>query len=112
MVSFLKVFFTVLLIWMSYQLIKTSIESNLFKEWGSLGSIPWMRATVWDFYANASLIFIWICYKERNIALDILWFVLLVTLGSIATCVYVLIQLFRLKPDEGLMEFFSKKNGQ
>jgi hypothetical protein len=43
--------------------------------------------------------------------LKIIWLILLVTLGSIASCAYVLIQLFKLKPGEGLKELFSKQNG-
>jgi hypothetical protein len=37
--------------------------------------------------------------------------ILLVTLGSIASCAYVLIQLFRLKKNEGLKELFGNQNG-
>ena len=111
MITALKVFFSLLLVWMCYMVISTSINSNLFKEWHFLGSIPWMRATLWDFYANVTVLFLWICYKEKSIALRITWLLLLVALGSIATCAYVLIQLFGLKPGEGLKEFFSKQNG-
>ena len=111
MITALKIFFSILFCWMCYQVITTSIHSSLFKEWGFLGTIPWMRATLWDFYANVTAIFLWVCYKEKNIGLKIVWLVLLVTLGSIATCAYILIQLFKLKPGEGLKEFFSKQNG-
>ncbi|MGZ3943877.1 MAG: DUF1475 family protein [Mucilaginibacter sp.] len=111
MITALKVIFSVLLVWMSYVVISTSLQSNLFKEWDALGGIPWMRATLWDFYANVTVIFVWVCFKEKSIALKILWLILLVCLGSIASCAYVLIQLFRLKPGEGLKELFSKQNG-
>jgi hypothetical protein len=107
----LKIFFSLLFVWMCYTVISTSVSSNLFKEWGALGSIPWMRATLWDFYANVTVIFLWLCYKEKSIAIKIIWLILLVALGSIASCAYVLIQLFKLKPGEGLKEFFSKQNG-
>jgi hypothetical protein len=111
MINTLKIIFSLLFVWMCYTVISTSIQSNLFKEWDSLGAIPWMRATLWDFYANVFVIFVWVCYKERNIALKIVWLILLVTLGSIASCAFVLIQLFRLKPNEGLKELFGKQNG-
>jgi len=97
-----------MLAWMCYTVISTSIQSNLFKQWDFLGSIPWMQATLWDFYANVTVIFLWVCYKEDSIPLRILWLILLVTLGSIASCAYVLIQLFKLEPGEGLKEFFNK----
>lgn len=111
MVTFLKILFSVVLVWMCYTVITTSLNHSLFKEWNYLGSIAWMRATLWDFYANELVIYVWICYKEKNWALKILWLVLLFTLGSIGSCLFVLIQLFRLKPTEGLKEFFAKQNG-
>ena len=111
MITALKIFFSVLFVWMCYVVITTSINSNLFKQWDYLGGIPWMRATLWDFYANVTAIFLWVCYKEKYIALKIVWLILLVALGSIATCAYVLIQLFKLKPGEGLAAFFGKPDG-
>jgi len=111
MITTLKIFFSLLLLWMCYQVINTSLHSNLFKEWGFLGSIPWMRATLWDFYANVTVIFLWVCYKENNVVFSIIWLILLVALGSIATCAYVLLQLFKLKPNDGLKELLSKQNG-
>ena len=111
MINLLKVIFSLLFVGMCYVVISTSIQSNLFTNWDFLGSIPWMRATLWDFYTNVFFIFIWVCYKERSIGFKIVWLILLVTLGSIATCGYVLIQLFKLKQGEGLKEFFSKQNG-
>ena len=111
MINALKVFFSLLFLWMCYTVISTSLASNLFKEWDFLGSIPWMRATLWDFYANVVVIFFWLCYKEKSIALKAIWLILLVVLGSIASCTYVLIQLYKLKPGEGLKELFGKQNG-
>ncbi len=111
LITALKIFFSLLFVWMCYQVITTSINSNLFEQWNFLGSIPWMRATLWDFYANVVVIFFWLCYKEKSIILKLIWLVMLVALGSIASCAYVLIQLFTLKPGEGLKELFGKQNG-
>ena len=108
-IPILKIIFSVLLIWMCYQVISTSIESNLFKEWDFLGSIPWMRATLWDFYTNVLVIWLWIIYKERAIGIKIIWLILMICLGSIATCIYVLIQLFTLKPGEGIAELIGRR---
>jgi uncharacterized membrane protein YczE len=112
MLTFLKVIFGALFLWMCYVVISTSLKSNLFDNWNSLGTIPWMQATLWDFYANVTVLFVWVCYKEKSYLLKFIWLILLVTLGSIASCAYVLLQLFMLKPGEGLKEFFSKQNGQ
>ena len=112
MINFLKVLFSIIFLWMCYEVITTCISHNLFSEWDYLGGIAWMRATLWDFYANVIVIFVWLCYKESKLYLKIIWLILLVTLGSIASCAYVLIQLFKLKPNEGLKELFGKKNGE
>lgn len=110
MITALKVAFSILFVWVCYVVITTSMQSNLFKEWDYLGSIPWMRATLWDFYANVSVIYLWVCYKEKSIVSKIIWLILLVLLGSIASTAFVLIQLFRLKSNEGLKELFTSRN--
>ena len=110
MITALKIIFSIILIWMCYVVITTSLKSNLFKEWDFLGSIPWMRATLWDFYANAFIIYLWILYKEPSTLLKIVWFFLMFFLGSIASCAYVLIELFRLRPGEGILDLITKRH--
>lgn len=112
MINALKVLFSIVFVWMCYVVITTSLNSNLFTNWDYLGSIPWMRATLWDFYANVLVIFVWVCYKEKSIFIKVIWLILLFALGSIASCAFVLIQLFRLKPGEGVKELFGKKHGE
>lgn len=109
-IPILKIIFLLLLGWITYTVIKTSLESNLFEEWDALGNIPWMRATLWDFYANAFVIYLWILYKEKSAGMKILWLLLLFCLGSIATCVYVLIQLFKLKSGQGIRDLVVQKS--
>src|ERR1700712_4990071 len=78
MITFLKILFSCVLVFMCYEVISTSLASNLFEQWDFLGGIPWMRATLWDFYANVLVIFTWIAYKEKSLALKIIWLILLV----------------------------------
>lgn len=108
--SLLILVFFLLFGWMSYIVISTSLESNLFTEWNSLASIPWMRATLWDFYANVLVIYLWICYKETSWGLKLVWLIVLVVLGSIGTCIYLLFQLIRMKDGEGVAELLTKRN--
>lgn len=61
---------------------------------------PWAIATLFDAYFGFIAFWVWVCFKERTIALRILWFILIMTLGNIAISGYMLIQLFRLKKDE------------
>jgi len=100
MVNFLKVVLGALCLYMIFVVISTSLESNLISEWPKLAQIPWMSATIKDFYTNTFVLFLWIAYKERSMAMRILWLFLIVGLGSIAVTAYVLIQLFALNPGE------------
>jgi hypothetical protein len=109
MINLLKIIFTAIFVWVTYIVISTSLESSLFKEWDFLGSIPWMRATLWDFYANIFIITLWMFYKEKSMLLKIVWVILFVCLGAIATSAYVLIKLFKLKDGEGVKELIANK---
>jgi hypothetical protein len=110
MINFLKILFSILFVYMVYTVASTSIESNLFKEWSYLGSIPWMKATLVDFYTNTVVLFAWVAYKERNLGIKALWLVLFVCLGSIAVTFYVLLQLFGLKQGEGIEKVLLRAN--
>lgn len=103
----LKLLFSAVLVFMCYQVIDTSLKSNLLEEWNFLAGIPWMRATLWDFYANVLVLSTWVCYKERSLAKKIFWIILFSLLGSIGTCAYVLVQLFKLKPEEPVKNIFA-----
>jgi len=100
---------TAVFLWVTYVVVDTSYQSNLFKEWDYLMAIPWMRATLWDFYANILVLLLWVYYREGNAAAKAVWTVLFITLGSIAVTGYVLLQLFRLKPGQGLEAVLLKR---
>ncbi len=108
MKNLLIVLFSAVFVWVTYTVIATSYESNLFTEWDYLMSIPWMQATLWDFYANIFVLLVWVYYKESSIAAKGVWTILFIGLGSIAVTGYVLLQLFRLKPGDGLDKVLLK----
>lgn len=84
--------------------IHTSIQSNLFEVWSELGAQPWMRATLWDFYFNITIISAWMVYKERHWGKSICWIIAFVLLGSIATAFYVFIQFMKLQPGDSITQ--------
>jgi hypothetical protein len=57
-------------------------------------------ATLWDAYFGFITFWVWVAYKERTVWARVSWLVLILALGNIAMSFYVLIQLFRLKPDQ------------
>src|SRR5215472_3861364 len=70
---------------------------------------PWAVATLWDAYFGFTTFFIWVCYKESRLSMRILWFVLIMALGNIAMSCYVLLQLFRLKPDQPVSDVVTRR---
>lgn len=108
--SFLKIVLIGVLIFMIWEIIDTSLESDLFSVLHDLIQIPWMEATLFDFYANVLILSLWISYKETNIIKKILWIMFLIMMGSVATCVYVLKELFALKDDEALRVLLTRRN--
>ncbi|KAG8377311.1 hypothetical protein BUALT_Bualt08G0020100 [Buddleja alternifolia] len=65
---------------------------------------PWMAATLVDFYINILAIGAWIVYKESSWIHALLWIVLLICLGSITTCGYIVMQFLKLTPQESLQD--------
>lgn len=109
MITFLRILFSALFVWMTYIVVSTSLESNLFNEWSNLAKIPWLTATLWDFYANTVIISLWAMYKERSFVARGIWVILFVVLGSIATTAYVLRYLFSLSKDDGIEKLLLRE---
>jgi len=97
-----------LCLYMIAVVVQTSLQSNLFEVWHELGQIPWMVATLKDFYINVAAIALWVFYRERKMIWRWVWLVLLVCLGSIATMAYLFIALMRLKPGDELSALFLR----
>lgn len=101
---------SVVFVWVVHVVVETSMQSNLFKEWDYLMSIPWMKATLWDFYANIFVLLLWVYYKESHLAMKAIWTILFITLGGIAVTGYVLLQLMKLRAGDGLDKVLLKNN--
>jgi len=72
-------------------------------EWGGLThgiDRYWTIATLMDAYFGFTTFYVWVFYKERAWAPRLLWFVAIMLLGNMAMASYVLLQLWRLGPDE------------
>ena len=97
---FLKLLFGAIFLWMTVMTIRTCLEVNLWAAWDGYAANPWAVATLWDAYCGFLIFYVWVAYKERTIGRRILWFVLIMGLGNIATSLYLLIQLLRLRAEE------------
>lgn len=109
---FLKILFGAIFVWMvamtlHVQSYKSLVLSSTEFSWQSS---PWAVATLFDAYFGFTTFFVWVCFKESKLAMKIVWFVLIMTLGNIAMSGYVLIQLFRLKPEDPASAILRARN--
>jgi hypothetical protein len=111
MIVTLRVVFGLLLAIVLVVMVATSLESNLFVEFPELMRIPWMQATIWDFYAVMAPLLLWMWYLERTALRRTLWTLAFVFLGSIGTSAYILFRLFSVDEKAGLKELFLRKEG-
>ncbi len=100
MKTLLKLLFAAIFLWMTVLTVRTSLEVSLWDAWDSFAANPWAVATLYDAYFGFITFFVWVAYKERTHLSRLLWLVLILGLGNIAMSLYVLIQLFRLKPEQ------------
>ncbi|KAG9150067.1 hypothetical protein Leryth_021553 [Lithospermum erythrorhizon] len=74
---------------------------------------PWLSATLIDFYVNIIALAVWVAYKESSWITASLWIVLLICFGSLSTCVYIVVQLFHLSPQDPVhLVLFNSSNSQ
>jgi hypothetical protein len=109
MIRLLRALFFLLFAYVGYTVIETSLKSNLFDAWSELASIPWMSATLKDFYALLAPVLLWMFYKERHAAARTIWTILFVCLGSIGTSAYILLQLMAVPADAPLAAVLLRK---
>jgi len=100
MKSPLKLLFAGIFVFMVVMTIRTGLAVSLRAAWPSYAANPWAMATLYDAYFGFVTFYAWVFYKEQHVWTRILWFLLIMGLGNIAMSFYVLIQLFRLRPEE------------
>ena len=98
----LKLVAAAILVCMTVVTVRSSLAVSIWSAWDSYAANPWAVATLWDAYCGFTLFFCWVFYKERSAGTRIAWFLLIMGLGNMATSLYLLIQLFRLREDEPL----------
>lgn len=100
MKTFLKLLFVAIFGAMVWVTTWAQSHEGLFAALARIPGDPWFVATLFDTYFAFLCFWLWVCFRERSVAMKALWLVAIVVLGNLAMSVYVLIQLFRLKPEE------------
>jgi len=104
----LQLLFGAIFLWMTVLTIRTSLAVSLWSAWDSFAANPWAVATLYDAYFGFITFWLWVAYKENTLWARLLWLALILGLGNIAMSLYVLIQLFRLKPDQPAEALFRR----
>ncbi len=93
---------------MSYFLVLAINHGNLAIEGPNLLNMPWGFLSLIDIYTGLILISYWVLWRENNFYKSIPWIILLLFLGNMATCMYVLKCLLESKGEPSI--FFQGKN--
>ena len=71
------------------------VAGDFWAEGAQLMEMPWGRVSLIDVYVGFLLFAGWVFYRERSVAVAVVWLVLILTLGNFTTCVYAVIALLR-----------------
>jgi hypothetical protein len=104
---FLKFLFAFIFLFMVVMTIRTTLQVPLTQ--ASFRGNPWAWATLYDAYFGFVTFFCWVAWRERSSGVKVLWFILIMALGNIAMALYVLLQLFSLRPEEPAGALFQRK---
>jgi hypothetical protein len=105
----LTLVFAGIFVWMVVLTVHTSMTVSLWGAWDSFAANPWAVATLYDAYFGFFTFWVWVAYRERSVGARVVWLLLIFALGNIAMSLYVLIQIFGLKPDEPVEAVFRRK---
>jgi hypothetical protein len=107
--TLLAILFSLILVAMLAMSIAASMDRGLFEAGAELWPHLWFKATLLDAYLGFIIFYLWVAYKERRTTSRILWFILIMGLGNMAAAVYVLLQLYRMKPGESVEALLTRR---
>lgn len=106
----LKILFAGILIYMIVMTTWASLHKSILLSPDEFSWVhsPWAVATLFDAYFGFITFYAWVFYKETRWTARMVWFVLVMGLGNIAMSSYVLIQLFKLRPEQAASDILLR----
>lgn len=98
----LQALFTLILVVMLVLTVGASLDRSVFLALADLWPDPWFRATVADAYFAFLTFYVWVWYKEPGVGGRAAWLLLILCLGNFAMAGYLLRELHRLAPGDGV----------
>ena len=84
-------------------------QMSIPEAWPSYAANPWAVATLYDAYSGFLIYWMWVAYRERSTATRVVWFILIMVLGNIATSAYLFWQLKQLRTGEPIENALIKR---
>lgn len=109
MISFLRIFFSIVLVSMLAITSWASMQCALWETPRAVATHPWFIATLFDTYWAFLTFYCWVVYKERGWIARIGWLLGILLLGNIAMATYMLIQLFRVPATARIEDILLRK---
>jgi hypothetical protein len=72
---------------------------DFFAEGSQLASMPWGIVSLVDLYTGFTLFSAWIIYREKSLAISLLWTIAMLVFGFFAGSLYALINLYTSQGD-------------
>ncbi|MEI6213303.1 MAG: DUF1475 family protein [Desulfuromonadales bacterium] len=94
---------------MLYVTISASLHVDIVSATRQLWYNPWFRATLADAYCGFLFFWLWVAWREQSAARGAIWFVLIMALGNLAMASYILLQIRRLQPEEGIEALLQRR---
>lgn len=76
---------------MALALIVGFTSGDFTAEGGEIIDLVWGRVTLIDLYVGIALFGAFVAWRERSVTVTVLWILLFIVLGNLATAVYVLL---------------------
>lgn len=96
---------------MLYVTISASLQQDLITATRQLWPDLWFRATLADAYCGFLFFWLWVAWREQSTTKGALWLVLIMALGNLAMAGYVLWQVRRMQPGEGIDSLLLRREG-
>ncbi len=89
--------------------VGASLDRSVFTALTDLWPDPWFRATLADAYFAFLTFYAWIWYKEPGVGRRAAWLGLILFLGNFAMAGYLLLELSRLGPGDGVESLLLRR---
>jgi len=88
--------------------VRASLARSVFDN-ATLMKDVWFQVTLLDAYLGFFIFYVWVAWKEQSVLSRVVWFVLIMTFGNMATASYVIVQIWRHPKDRPVSEILLRQ---